>query len=52
MIEADAAEPERVKRAEASVARLRAQLADLQAGEGALVEQVSTLLNFMKESKR
>lgn len=40
VIEADAAEPERVKRAEASVARLRAQLADLQAGEGPLAEQV------------
>lgn len=43
VIGADALEPERVRRAEASIGRLRAQLAELQAGEGRLAEQASPL---------
>lgn len=39
VIGADALEPERVRRAEASIGRLRAQLAELQAGESRLAQQ-------------
>jgi hypothetical protein len=40
VIGADAADPDRVRRAEASVAKLKAQLSELQAGEKPLSEQV------------
>lgn len=43
VIGADTADPERVQRAEASIAKLKAQLAELQAGEGLLSEQVCSL---------
>lgn len=46
VIGADAADPERVRRAEASVARLRTQLAEVQAGEASLAEQVPACLPF------
>ena len=39
VIGADAADPERVQRAEAAVANLRQQLAELQKSEGPLSEQ-------------
>ena len=44
VIGADAADPEQVRRAEASVAGLRAQLADLQTGEASLTQQVAACL--------
>lgn len=44
VIGADAAEPERVRRAEASVTRLREQLAELQASEALLAEQARSEL--------
>ena len=45
VIGADAAEPERVQRAEASVSNLMHQLAELQKGGNLLSEQASCFIN-------
>jgi hypothetical protein len=47
VIGADASDPDRVRRAEASIAKLKAQLAELQAGEGTLSEQVQSLRKLL-----